>query len=83
MGQKGEGGGGDIFNAFPPGNPFARMHARHETISRLGGGLPKGELTPPNLRFKKLMKHTWTRCIFEIQQTMNCITRFLQIFDID
>ena len=28
----------------------ARTHARHETISRLRGRLPRGELTPPNLR---------------------------------
>ena len=31
----------------------ARTHARHGAISRLRGGLPKGELTPPNLRSDK------------------------------
>ena len=37
------------FSSHP--EPARRTHARNGTISRFGGGLPKGELTPPNLRY--------------------------------
>jgi hypothetical protein len=33
------------------GSAHTHTHAQHEMIFRLWRGLPKGELTPPNLRF--------------------------------
>ncbi len=55
-GEKGK-GKDEILNAFPPYHHTARTHERDETISRLRGGLPKGGLTPPNLRSKRTKKH--------------------------
>ena len=37
----------EVLAPFPPSIPFARTHARHETISRFGGACLKADSLPP------------------------------------
>ena len=60
----------------------ARSHARDETISRLRGGLPKGELTPPNLRCIYVYVYVYLYIYIYIYVNMYDTIYHVALFDI-